>query len=46
MIDVFCMLLRLHRTINKSKIVMSKVSNIKPFMDLYDWKSVKYPTVR
>ena len=45
MIDVFCMLLYLNNTINKSKTILSKVPNIKSFIDSYDWRGVKLPTV-
>lgn len=45
MIDVFCMLLYLNHTTNKSKTILSKVPNIKSFIDSYDWRGVKLPTV-
>ena len=36
MIDVFSILLCLHSTIKKSKIILSKY--------LYNWKGIEYPT--
>ena len=42
MTDAFSMLLGLHSTIKIIK--MQKSSNIKPFIDLYNWKGIAYPT--
>ena len=50
MIDVFrymiherYMLLHLHNTINK-KNDFERVSNIKLFLNLYNWDGIEYPT--
>ena len=44
MINVFSMLFCFHSIIMKSKIIL-KVANIKPFIDVYNWKVTKYQAV-
>ena len=44
MIDVFSMLLHLHNTIKKLKIILKEYQNIKLFPNLYSWIGIEYPT--